>query len=154
MRLLAQRRLQKVGLSRILRTTLLADNHFGFGHEIFDRARVDDFVAGSATPAWVYSYDTACRLKRATGSGHDYQYGYNTTACTGTNSNANAAMNSNRTEVKDNGVVTQSACFDQADRLTSYGAATGAPPYSTRLNTPRRLRASQWLIGCCPESVV
>lgn len=93
-----------------------------------------DFVDGAATPTWSYQYDSAGRLTRATGSGHDYQYGYGNTACTGTNNNPAAGANSNRTRVIDNGATIQASCYDQADRLTKYGTPTAT--YTTRLNTP------------------
>ena len=95
---------------------------------------LNDYVDGAGTPSWVYQYDTAGRLIRATGSSHDYQYGYANTSCSGTNNNLAAGLNGNRTSVRDNGVTTQTACFDQADRLTSYGTPTVA--YATRLNVP------------------
>jgi len=84
--------------------------------------------------AWTYRYDSVGRLTRATGSGHDYQYGYGNTACSGPGNLAAAGLSSNRTLVRDNGVTTQSGCFDTADRMTSYGTPTAA--YSTRVNQP------------------
>ena len=95
---------------------------------------LSDYVDGAATPSWWYQYDSAGRLIRATGSGHDYQYGYGNTSCSGTNNNPATGVNGNRTSVKDNGVTTQTSCFDAGDRLTSYGTPTAT--YASRLNTP------------------
>lgn len=92
-----------------------------------------DTVDGSL--AWTYTYDAAGRLTGAVGSGHNLTYGYGgTSGCPTSNNSPNAGLNSNRTSVIDNGVTTQTACFDIADRLVNYteGAVTTTPVYDYR----------------------
>ena len=94
-----------------------------------------DTVDGAATPTWTYTYDGAARLTRAVGSGHDYQYGF--AAAGGCGTNTAAGKNTDRTTLTDNGVVTQTSCFDAADRVTSYTkpGATVTPAYDNRGRT-------------------
>ena len=90
---------------------------------------------GAGTPTWTYTYDGAARLTRAVGSGHDYQYGFAATGGCGTNTAA--GKNTDRTTVTDNGVVTQTSCFDASDRITNYTipGATITPTYDNRGRT-------------------
>ncbi len=95
-----------------------------------------DTIDGAATPAWTYAYDAAGRLSNATGSGHAYAYGY--AASGGCGIDTAAGKNSNRTSLTDNAVVVANYCYDNADRLTSYGTTAGGydnPVYDAHGNT-------------------